>query len=237
MQVGCLVPRRSGGLALATPHGIEAYDPDSGDRELLVTIDADDDNTRMNDGKCDRRGRFWVGTMAFDPAVGLGRFYRVDPDFTVTTIAEGVTVSNGLAWNADDTRLYYVDSRTHRVDVFDFDLPTGEATNRRPFVEIPREVGTPDGMCIDIDDHIWVALYRGGGVHRYTPYGELDRIIEVPASQVTCCAFGGPRLDELYITTAAQHFTDDDRRREPAAGSLYRTRPGVIGPPVNEFAG
>jgi len=236
-QVGALVPRRSGGLVLATPEGFEAFDPASGARSLLARADAENRATRMNDGKCDRAGRFYAGTMAYDFASGAGAFYRLDPDLGVTQLLGEVTISNGLAWSDDGATLYYIDSMTHRVDAFDVDVDTGELDGRRPVVELDSALGVPDGMCIDEAGYLWVALFGGGAVHRYSPGGTLDRVVEVPASQVTCCAFGGPSYDELYITTAAQDLTDADRQRYPDAGSMYRLRPGVAGPPPNPFAG
>lgn len=236
-QVGALVLRTSGGLVLATPQGFEAFDPDRGERSLLVAADADNPLTRMNDGKCDPAGRFYAGTMAYDGAAGAGAFYRLDPDLAVTKLFGDTTISNGLAWSADGATLYYIDSMTHRVDAFDVDLATGALDGRRPFVHIDATPGVPDGMCIDEDGFLWVALFDGAAVHRYSPSGDLDRIVEVPALQVTCCAFGGPDYDELYITTAAQNMSDEDRRLQPDAGSMFRLRPGVAGPPPYPFSG
>lgn len=236
-QVGAVALRASGGLVLATPNGFEAYDRSSHRRDVLVEVEADKPDARMNDGKVDRQGRFWAGSMGYEAPSGVGALYRLDPDLSVTTMLTGVTISNGLAWSEDDSTLYYIDTMTYRVDAFDFDATTGAIANRRPVVKIPEEEGLPDGMCIDADGYLWVALYNGAAVRRYSPTGELDRIIELPVSQVTCCAFAGPDLADLYITTAAQGFTDEDRAHEPDAGSLYRIRPGVTGTPVNAFAG
>jgi sugar lactone lactonase YvrE len=236
-SVGALVPRASGGLVLATPNGFEAFDPSNEARELLAPVEPDNAGNRLNDGKCDRRGRFWAGTMAYDNHAGAGSLYRLDVDLSVSVHVAGVTISNGLAWSADDTTFFYIDTMANSVDAFDFDARDGTIANRRPIIEIPQADGLPDGMCIDAEGYLWVALYGGGAVRRYSPGGALDRIIELPASQVTCCAFAGPDLDVLYITTAAQHFTDADRARYPDAGSLYRLRPGVTGTPVNSFAG
>jgi sugar lactone lactonase YvrE len=236
-EVGSLVPRASGGLVLATPNGFEAFDTEKQTREVLAVVEQENDATRMKDGKCDRQGRFWAGTMAYDGRAGAGSLYRLDDELSVTTHLTDVAISNGLAWSADDSTLFYIDTMANSVDAFDFDARDGTIANRRKIIEIPAAEGLPDGMCIDAEGYLWVALYDGGAVRRYSPGGTLDRIVEVPAAQVTCCAFAGPDLDELYITTAAQGFTDADRKRYPDAGALYRIRPGVAGTPVNTFAG
>lgn len=232
-QVGALVPRRSGGLVLATPEGFVGYDPATGAETLIAPAEQDDETTRMNDGKCDRQGRFWAGTMAYDFKPGAAAFYRLDPDGTVTQMLSRCTISNGLAWTADDRTMYYIDSPTGSVDAFDFDAEAGAISNRRPLVKISESDGLPDGMCIDAEGFLWVALYNGGAVHRYGPDGRLDGVLDIPTGQVTCCAFGGPDLGDLYITTASVDVSADDA----AAGGLYRCRPGVTGTPVNAFAG
>lgn len=235
--VGTIVPRASGGLVLATPTGFYAYDTRSGEQTLLASCDADDPATRMNDGKCDRRGRLWVGTMAFDASPGAGAFYRFDEQHEVTRLFGDVTISNGLAWSADDALLYWIDSMTHGVDVFDFDLEAGTIANRRTALEIPEDEGIPDGMTIDTDGYLWVALYNGGAVHRYRPDGTLDGVVEIPHAEVTCCAFGGPDLADLYITTANQGVAEAERAGRPEAGALYRCRPGVTGSAPFAYAG
>jgi sugar lactone lactonase YvrE len=228
-QVGALVPRESGGIVLATPEGFVAFDPATAAETVLASVEADDADTRMNDGKCDRAGRFYAGTMAYDYKTGVGSFYRLDPDGTVTKLFGGTSISNGLAWSADDSTLFYIDSPTGSVDAFDFDASSGTLANRRPVAKIDEAL--PDGMCIDDESFLWVALYGGGAVHRYSPDGTLDGVLEVPARNVTCCAFGGDDWGDLYITTARG---DED---DPAGGALYRCRPGVTGPPVNVFTG
>lgn len=230
-QVGALVPRASGGLVLATPDGFVAYDPATGKRELLASVEQDNVLTRMNDGKCDRQGRFFAGTMAYDFVGGAGSFYRLDPDGSVTRLLADLTISNGLAWSADDSTLYYIDSMAHGIDALDFDASSGAVSNRRQIVKIDESEGIPDGMCIDAEGYLWVALFGGGAVRRYSTEGELKGVVELPAAKVTCCAFAGDDWSDLYITTAS----DDDGN--PATGGLYRCRPGVAGTPVNAFTG
>ena len=156
--------------------------------------------------------------------------HRLDPDGSTTVVLEGVTISNGLEWSPDGALAYYVDSATGRIDVFDYDRDRG-LSGRRPFAEV---TGGPDGLTVDADGGVWVALYAGGAVQRFTPEGTLDEVIEVPVSKATACTFGGADLDQLFITTSREYLASDD---EPAAGSLFVATPGVRGRPVREFAG
>jgi sugar lactone lactonase YvrE len=236
-QVGSLVPRAEGGLVLATPEGFVAYDPATRAETLLAAVEGDNDATRMNDGKCDRQGRFWAGTMAYEFTTGAGSFYKFDVDGTVTKTVEGVTISNGLAWTADDRNLYYIVTMAGSVDAFDFDAAAGTIANRRPVVKINGTDGLPDGMAIDAEGFLWVALFNGSAVHRYSPEGALDGVLKIPAAKVTCCAFGGDDLGDLYVTTASHELSDDERAAQPHAGKLFRCRPGVTGTPVNAYGG
>jgi sugar lactone lactonase YvrE len=180
----------------------------------------------MNDGACDSGGRFWAGSMRLDEGAGGACLYRLDPDHRVHTVCEGVTVSNGLAWSLDDTLLYYVDTPTSAIDVFDFDPATGAATGRRTLTKVD---GHPDGLTADAEGFLWVAFWGGGQVRRYSPEGELAEVVDVPAAHTTKPAFGGADLRDLYITTAA----GDD----PHAGGLFVARPGVAGLPARAYAG
>jgi sugar lactone lactonase YvrE len=191
-----------------------------------------DDGVRMNEGGCDPDGRFWCGSMAYDQAPGAAAMYRLEPDGSVRVAFEGVTVSNGLEWSPDGSLAYYDDTATHRVDVFDYDSAAG-LTGRRPFVTLPDD-GNPDGLTVDAEGGVWVALHGSGAVHRYDPDGRLDAVIDVPTPQVTACTFGGPQRDQLFITTSRQGLRPDE---DPPAGSLFRVDPGVRGLPVREFAG
>ena len=236
--VGAAVPRRSGGLVLAVRDGFAFLD-DDGTLTVVAEVEVDRPENRMNDGKCDRHGRFWAGTMAGEywRRTGAGALYRLDPDGSVTKMVDGVTISNGLAWSADDRTMYYIDTPTQRVDAFDYDADTGDIANRRPVVQIPKEDGSPDGMTIDAEGFLWVALYGGSAVHRYSPDGELERVVRLPASNVTSCAFGGPDLDDLFITSARQELSDEQLAAQLHAGALFDHRPGVRGLPVERFAG
>jgi sugar lactone lactonase YvrE len=225
-----LRPRRGGGAVLAVERGFALEEPDGAVRPLPPVWE--DAGVRMNDGGCDPDGRFYCGSMAYDQRAGAGSLYRLDPDGSVTTVLTGVTVSNGLEWSPDGSLAYYNDTATHRVDVFDYDRATG-LTGRRPFAEIP-EGGMPDGLTVDADGGVWVALYDRGAVWRFSPAGHRDEVVELPVTHVTACTFGGDGLDRLFVTTSREGLGPDD---EPQAGSLFVADPGVRGRPVREFAG
>jgi sugar lactone lactonase YvrE len=224
-------PRHDGGAVIGVERGFALQEPDGG-VEPLPELWADP-KLRMNEGGCDPDGRFYCGSMAYDKQPGAGALYRLDPDATVTVVLEGLTVSNGLDWSPDGSRAYYNDTDTYRTDAFDYDAESG-LTARRPFVEVSADVGRPDGLTVDSEGGVWVAMNRGGAVHRYTPNGDLDAVVEVPARKVTACTFGGSRLDELFITTSREDLEPGD---DPLAGSVFRAEPGVRGLPAREFAG
>jgi sugar lactone lactonase YvrE len=223
-------PRRGGGAIIAVERGFTLEDADG----TLTPLEPvwSDPGVRMNDGGCDPDGRFWCGSMAYDQRPGAAALYRLDPDGSVRTVLEGVTVSNGLDWSPDGSLAYYDDTATHRVDVFDYDRAAG-LTGRRPFVHLPDEAN-PDGLTVDAQGGVWVALLGGGAVHRYSPDGVLDEVVELPTPQVTACTFGGPRLDQLFVTTSREGLSPDE---DPLAGALFRADVGVAGLPVREFAG
>jgi sugar lactone lactonase YvrE len=235
--VGALGLREAGDLVLAVEKGFALLDPDAGEPRMLAAVEQDDPGTRMNDGACDAAGRFWAGTMAYDSRPGGGNLYRLDPDGTVARVIAACSISNGLDWSHDGRVLYYIDSPTQAIDAFDFEVRRGELGERHRVVEIPAEEGMPDGMTVDAEGFIWVALWGGGCVRRYHPDGRLDRLLRLPVSQVTSCTFGGPDLGDLYITTAAHQLPAERLRREPHAGGLFRHRPGVRGRPAHRFGG
>jgi sugar lactone lactonase YvrE len=234
--VGAVALRATGGLVLALEDGFGRTEPGATDVELIAPVGADDPSIRFNDGACDPAGRFWAGTMSYEGIAGAGSLYRLDPDRSVERMLDGVTTSNGLAWSADDRTMYYIDTATGGVDAFDYDAGTGSIANRRRFVDVPGP-GMPDGMTIDEAGCLWVALWRGSAVHRYRPDGSLDRVVDIPCELVTSCAFGGPDLDELFITSAREGLDERALADQPLAGSLFRCRPGVRGLPTVAFAG
>jgi sugar lactone lactonase YvrE len=226
-----LRPRPGGGavIGLERSFALEERDGTLTALEDLWT----DTGIRMNEGGCDPDGRFYCGSMAYDKAPGAGALYRLDSDLSTCIVLQHVTISNGLEWSPDGTRAYYNDSDTYRVDVFDYDSQAG-LRNRRPFVDVPPEAGRPDGLTLDAEGGVWVALNHSGTVRRYRPDGEPDAVVEVPPRQVTACTFGGEGLDQLYITTSRENLPPGE---DPLAGSLFRAEVGVRGLPVREFAG
>ena len=236
-EVGAVVLRRSGGMVAAAVDGFCTLDPDTGALDLFAAVEADDPGTRMNDGKCDAEGRFWAGTMEWSGEKGRGSFYRLDPDHTVHRMVEGVAISNGLGWSPDGRTLYYADTFAFSVDAFDFDLESGSIDNRRPVVAFDGSQGLPDGLCVDAEGWLWVALWGGGAVRRYAPDGTPGDVIELPCDNVTCPSFGGPDLGDLYITTATSGLTPEQLEQQPAAGALFRCRPGVTGTLPHAYAG
>jgi sugar lactone lactonase YvrE len=224
-------PRRAGGLVVAVERGFALVDGD-GAIETLPEV-WEDPGVRMNDGATDPDGRFYCGSMAYDMSAGAGALYRLDPGGAVSVVLPSVTCSNGLAWTADGASAYYIDSLTHRVDVFNYDGATGLA-GRRPFVSFPAEAGLPDGLSVDREGGVWVACFGGSAVRRYGADGRLEEVLELPVSQVTACTFGGPALDELYITTSRLEVPEGE---QPEAGSVFRARPGVNGLPPAPFDG
>jgi len=235
--VGAAVPCRTGGLMVAVRDGFARLDLETCALTFVAHVELDRPDQRMNDGACDAAGRFWAGTMALDHRPGLGALYRLDPEGSAHTMLTGIGISNGIDWSLDDTQMYYVDSLTQRIDLFDFHPRTGSIANRRPFVEIDPADGCPDGLTVDADGAVWLALWGGSAVRRYLPDGTLDRVLRLPVTHPTTCAFGGPDLQDLYITSAITRLSEDQRRQQPAAGSILRHRPGVTGRPAHAFGG
>jgi sugar lactone lactonase YvrE len=189
------------------------------------------EGVRFNDAAVDHAGRVWVGSMHTDETEPLGELYRLDAGGTLTKVLEGVTVSNGISWSPDGARMYYADSPMRRIDVFDYDPATGEAVQRRVFADLSRVEGFPDGLTVDADGFVWVAMWGGGVLRRFTPGGQQDAVLPVPVSKPTSCAFGGPGLTELYVTTASVGLSEAERAEQPLAGRLLRFCPGPIGLP------
>ena len=227
--VGTVVPRAGGGLAVAVRDGFMALDPVSGTLTTLAEVERDQPGNRMNDGACDRAGRFYAGTMAVDETPEAGALYRLDPDLGVTRLLTGVGISNGIGWSPDERLMYYIDSQVHRVDVFDYDPATGEIDGRRPFAAVGEGGVVPDGLTVDADGGVWVAVWGGYAVLHHDPGGNVIEAVNLPAARVSSCVFGGPDLDRLYITTAAGPGE--------SAGALFVCKPGVTGQPSHPFRG
>jgi sugar lactone lactonase YvrE len=230
--VGTVAARASGGLVLATRSGIRTCAADGTGGERLHEVGTDPPGGRFNDGKADPWGRFWAGTM-FEGVTGAGALYRLDPAGSLELVLGEVSVSNGIGWSPDGKTMYYTDTTTGRVDAFDHDPDTGALARRRPFAEIER--GWPDGLSVDAEGFVWVALWDGWGLRRYAPDGRLVTTVELPAQRVTSCAFGGADLSTLYITSASAGLSDPDG--QPQAGALFAMTPGVRGQAPGEWAG
>ena len=226
-----LRPRVGGGAVIALERGFALEDAD-GTLTRLPEVWADP-SVRMNDGGAAPDGSFYCGSMAYDQRTGAGSLYRLAPDGSVSLAHTDVTISNGLAWSPDGSLAYYNDTPTGRIGVFDWAPDTG-LTGLRTFAEIPSADGYPDGLTVDSAGGVWVALYAGGAVRRYTPDGSLDEVISVAADRVTACTFGGADLGQLFITTSREGLAPGE---DPLAGSIFTVTPGVVGLPVTPFAG
>ena len=237
-DVGAVAPRANGGLVLALADGFWLVDPGAAGPRPHRLVIADRPELRFNDGKVDLDGRFWAGTAAYGKHPGAGALFRIDPDGEVETMLEGITTSNGLAWSDDGRTLYYIDSPTRRVDAFDYDPASGTLSGRRTVVRMPDDLpGVPDGMTIDRAGTLWIALWNCWAVHRYLADGTLAAIVRMPVARPTSCAFGGPGLADLYITTARSGLSADELVAQPSAGGLFRVRPDAIGRAATPFAG
>jgi sugar lactone lactonase YvrE len=236
-QVGAVGLTRRGGLVLALRDGFALADAYGRGLTRLGDWRADSAAVRFNDGKPDPWGNFCAGTMQLTAAGPSGSLYRLSPDGAVTELVPGAAVSNGLDWTDDRRTFYYVDSATSAVDRFDCDPRTGALSGRRRFVQIAAGDGMPDGLTLDADGGVWVAIWGGGQVRRFTPAGALDVIVTLPVSKVSSVTFGGRDLSVLYITTAREDFTAADLLAEPQAGDIFRCTTGLRGRLPFRFAG
>jgi sugar lactone lactonase YvrE len=236
--IGSVVLHEKDGWVAALKDGFYHIDKQAESVRKIAAPENEPSDNRFNDGKCDGAGRFLAGTLSLSNREKAGSFYSLDQDGTVKELLKDVSISNGLAWNKDGSVLYYIDTPTHRVDAFDYNLKAGELSNRRPVVEIPAEEGSPDGMTIDEEGKLWIAHYGGWQVTRWDPAtGEKLDSLKVPAANVTCCTFGGPEMDELYITTAREGLSDADLAEQPSAGGVFRVKLSVKGFPPYRYKG
>jgi sugar lactone lactonase YvrE len=237
--VSAVALRSTGGLVAAVEDGFAVVDSGLAKVQQVATVEPTQPASRFNDGKCDPRGRFWAGTMAYDETRGAGiaSLFRLSPEYAVEQMLAGVTTSNGLGWSADERTFFYTDSPTGGVDAFDYDPDSGSIANRRRVITIEPDAGVPDGLAIDSDGCLWVAVWSGGEVRRYSPDGVLDRRISLPASNITSCAFGGSGLDTLFITSARWGLNEDELAQQPLAGSVFAVDPRATGLLPQEFSG
>lgn len=237
-HVGTVVLRESGGVMLALANGFASYDLESGQLTLISDPESHLPGSRFNDGKCDPGGRFWAGTMAYENQSTQGSLYRVDADLSVHKMLGDIGISNGIVWTGDKQTMYYIDSMAYSVRAFDYDNATGDIGNERVVVSVPRAMSVPDGMAIDADGMLWVAHFGAARVRCWNPHtGQLMDEIVLPAKQITSCAFGGEKLDTLFITSAATGLDAAALAEQPLAGSLFAVKPGVTGVPTYRFAG
>ena len=235
-RVGSLAPHEKGGFIAGTDQGIAEVDLDTGRLQIIFHPEEHLPGNRFNDGKVDRSGRFWAGTMDDQERQAIGTLYRIDPDLSWTSIDEGYKVTNGPAFSPLGDIMYHNDSARQVTYAFDLDAD-GKATNRRTLIEFGDGDGFPDGMTVDSEGCLWIAFWDGWCVRRFSPAGELLETVEVPVARPTSCAFGGAELDELYITSASVGLDESQLRMQPNAGGLFMFTPGVQGLAEAPFAG
>ena len=233
--VGTLTLNTSGDVIVASSAGVGVLASD-GSIDIFAPINADDPDLRLNDGKCDTAGRLYVSSMTYKGAEGAGALLRVDPDHSVHELEGGKSIGNGMAWSADGRTFFYTDTPTQLIEAYDVEPTTGDLSNRREVLRIAEADGMPDGFCIDDEGALWIALWQGSSLRRYSRDGEVLGEVRLPVTNVTCAAFGGSEYDELLITTAAPKHSGSGAS-EPLGGALFRIRPGVTGPPPNPYRG
>lgn len=236
-SVGSWAFRARGGMLVSLQDGLYGFDPTTGACERLLPLEDSYPGHRLNDGRCDTHGRFWIGTMHDTERGPHGSFYRVDADLKAVKVFDQVDIPNSTVFSPDDRLMYFADTPTKKIWVFDFDADEGRLSNRRLFVDCANEPGAPDGSAIDTEGCLWNAKYGGSCIVRYTPSGKIDRVIELPVTQPTCCTFGDDDLGTLYITTAWQKLTPEQLAPQPLAGNVFALRPGAKGFELPRFAG
>ncbi|MEX2352247.1 MAG: SMP-30/gluconolactonase/LRE family protein [Balneolaceae bacterium] len=237
-HIGAFAIREKGGLILAAQSGFWFYDSENGKREPVADPEKDRPGNRFNDGKCDPAGRFWAGTMAYNETLGAGSLYSLTPNLDIKCVVGGLTISNGLAWSSDSETFYLIDSPTGNLYSYDYVEQTGELSGGQIVKHFDPGEGMPDGMTIDTEGMLWVALYNGGKVIRVNPLdGSTLLEIRLPVPLVTCCTFGGPDLDQLYITTAREGLNRRQLEHAPLSGSLFRVSLPWQGFETNRFTG
>jgi sugar lactone lactonase YvrE len=227
-MAGAAAPTEGGELLVALADRVVLVDPGDGSTRALVRFPHPRPDMRTNDGACDPAGRFWVGSTQLEFSHAAGALYRLARG-VLERVLDDVTLSNGIGWSPDGRLMYYVDSLTYRVDVLDFDVESGTVAGRRELIGLSREDGVPDGLAVDDNGCIWLALYGGACVRRYGPDGSLDGVLSLPVNKVTACCFGGDDGHSLYVTTAAG--------RQPLSGSVFVADVGVGGPPAHAYRG
>ena len=235
-QIGTVIPKDKEEALIALIDGIYSMNLQTGKTTLFSDMKDALIDCRLNDGKCDPSGRLWVGSMHWQQEKGKAKLFTVKNDGAVVTKIDSVTISNGIVWTKDKKTMYYIDTPTSQIKAYDYNNTTGDISNERVVVEIPENLGFPDGMTIDSEDMVWVGMWNGNAVIRFNPKtGKLLQKIEVPAHNVTSCAFGGENLETLYITSAKLDMTEEELEKYPLAGSVFKINPGVKGVKSNFF--
>jgi L-arabinonolactonase len=236
-RICCFAPRLDGTVIAAFADGFAIFDPRNGRREDIAPFEPDLPDTRLNDGRTDRNGRFIAGGIDEVAVKPISSVWRLDADMTLTRLFGEVGCANSTCFSPDGRTMYFADSPTRAIVAFDYDPETGAVGAKRPVATLPEGKGVPDGSCVDADGFIWNAVWEGYRVERFSPDGRLDRTIDVPVAKPTCAAFGGPNLDTLFITTSRLDSSAEFLEHEPHSGSLYAVNPGVKGLVDAPFAG
>lgn len=234
---GSFALRQNGGMLMAYRRGLALIEPGTDKLDDVPTPDIDFTKEIFNDGKCDRKGRFWTGTMDFNIKESVGGLYRVDPDLSVHRMDTGITLSNGIGWSPDNRTMYYCDSRPGRIYAYDYDLAAGAIENRRLFVDFNGRKGRPDGCTVDAEGGLWVAEISAAQIVRFDPAGKEVSTLAVPVSRPTSVMFGGKDLRTLFITSMQHGLSPEELAREPQAGGVFAADVGVAGLPEPRFAG
>jgi sugar lactone lactonase YvrE len=235
-RIGSFAPRESSGLIVAFASGFAFWDPETDRRQEIEKFEAHLSTTRLNDGGTDRQGRFLAGGFDEKGSKPISSLCRLDFDLSVHTLLTDICCSNSLCFSPDGRIMYFADTPKAVIWRFDYDIDSGVPSDRQIFVTFEDQPGTPDGSCVDADGCLWNAQWNGGRVVRYTPTGRIDRVIEIPVRNPTCVAFGGAKLDTLYVTTARYLMQPDELEAEPLAGALFAVSPGVTGLVSKKFA-
>ncbi len=236
-HIGSLSMRESGGLIIALKSGFAGFDPNNGGIQMLAEAEADKLDHRFNDGRCDRQGRFFAGSLTYSEDAPVGSLWRLDSTHTALPVLEGITISNGLCWSPDGGTMYHVDTPTREIRAYDYDQDAGLPSHPRILVKTDPDGGWPDGSITDSEGCIWNAEWDGARVVRYTTEGKVDCIVRVPAKRATCAAFGGPDLKTLYITSAWDRMSAEERAEWPLSGNLFAVDVDVPGLPDPVYKG
>lgn len=236
-RLGAAVPTENGRYMLALQKGLAIFNPSTGELNYFGDPEGALPNNRFNDGKCDPEGRFWIGSMDCQAASGKGTLYRVDSNLEVNTMLSNLSISNGLAWDIDHSKMYFIDTARYQVLQFDYSPRSGNISNPKTVIYIPKNHGAPDGMTIDREGMLWIAHWGGANISRWNPQnGQPMQKVDIPAPHVTSCCFGGKNADQLFITTARFGLTREQLQEYPLSGSVFVYTPNVGGWETSYFS-